>query len=175
MEASLVAQMVKNPPAIQETQVQSQGQEDPLEMGMAIHSSFLAWRIPWAEEPGWAATPATDRYNRTWTTGEWLRLASVQGRGCLLTQALSLETTPTSVYTAGRWVWRRHSEPSNWRHQLPTGQKWGLSQGHTGEASGPLESLGERSDIQISGHPSDEPEPAGARTLSFENPWLQFA
>ena len=32
--------------------VQSQGQEDPLEMGMAIHSSFLAWRIPWAEEPG---------------------------------------------------------------------------------------------------------------------------
>ena len=47
-----MAQMVKNPPAIQETQVQSQGQEDPLEMGMAIHSSFLAWRIPWAEEPG---------------------------------------------------------------------------------------------------------------------------
>ena len=44
--------MVKNPPAIQETRVQSVGQEDPLEKGMAIHSSILAWRIPWTEEPG---------------------------------------------------------------------------------------------------------------------------
>ena len=43
--ASLVAQMVKNLPAIQETQVQSLGQEDPLEKGMATHSS-IAWRIP---------------------------------------------------------------------------------------------------------------------------------
>ena len=43
---------VKNLPAIQETQVQSLGQEDPPEMGMAIHSSILAWRIPWTEEPG---------------------------------------------------------------------------------------------------------------------------
>ena len=44
--------MVKNPPAIQETQVLSLGQEDPLEKGMANHSSILAWRIPWTEEPG---------------------------------------------------------------------------------------------------------------------------
>ena len=49
--ASQVAQMVKNPPAMQETQVQSQGQEDTLEKGMATHSSVLAWRIPWTEEP----------------------------------------------------------------------------------------------------------------------------
>ena len=48
---SLVAQMVKNLPAIQETQVQSLGQEDPLEKGMATHSSILAWRILWTEEP----------------------------------------------------------------------------------------------------------------------------
>ena len=47
--ASLVAQMVKNLPAMQETQVQSLGQEDPLEKEMAPHSSLLAWRIPWAE------------------------------------------------------------------------------------------------------------------------------
>ena len=47
-----MAQTVKNPPAIQETQVQSLGQEDPLEKGMATHSSMLAWRIPWTEEPG---------------------------------------------------------------------------------------------------------------------------
>ena len=50
--ASLVAQMVKNLPAIQETQVQTLDQEDPLEKGMATHSSILAWRSPWTEEPG---------------------------------------------------------------------------------------------------------------------------
>ena len=51
--SSLVAQTVKNLPAVQETQVQSQGQEDSLEKGMATHSSILAWRIPWTVEPGW--------------------------------------------------------------------------------------------------------------------------
>ena len=50
--ASLIAQLVKNPPAMQKTWVQSLGQEDPLEKGMATHSSILAWRIPWTEEPG---------------------------------------------------------------------------------------------------------------------------
>ena len=49
--ASLMAQMVKNLPAMQETQVQSLGQEDPLQKEMATHSSILAWRIPWIEEP----------------------------------------------------------------------------------------------------------------------------
>ena len=49
---SLVAQMVKNLPAMQEAQVQSLGQEDPLEKRMATHSSILAWRMPWTEEPG---------------------------------------------------------------------------------------------------------------------------
>ena len=49
---SLVAQRVKNPPAMQETWVQSLGWEDTLEKGMAIHSSILTWRIPGTEEPG---------------------------------------------------------------------------------------------------------------------------
>ena len=44
--------MVKNLPVMQETQVQSMGREDPLVKGMAIHSTTLAWRIPWTEEPG---------------------------------------------------------------------------------------------------------------------------
>ena len=52
MGASLVAQMVKNLPSMQETWVQSPGWEDPLEKGMATHSSILAWRIPQTEEPG---------------------------------------------------------------------------------------------------------------------------
>ena len=52
LEASLVVHMVKCLPAMRETQVQSPGQEDPLEKEMATHSSILAWRIPWTEEPG---------------------------------------------------------------------------------------------------------------------------
>ena len=48
----LVAQMVKNLPAMQDTRVQSLGQQDPLEKGMAAHFSILAWRVPWTEEPG---------------------------------------------------------------------------------------------------------------------------
>ena len=47
----LVTQITKIPPAVQETQVQSLGQEDHLEKGMATHSSILAWKIPWREEP----------------------------------------------------------------------------------------------------------------------------
>ena len=50
--SSLVVQMVKNLPAMWETWVQSLVWEDPLEKGMATHSSILAWRVPWAEEPG---------------------------------------------------------------------------------------------------------------------------
>ena len=50
--ASIVAQTIKNLPAMQETGIRSLGQEDPLEKGMATHSSILAWRIPWTEEPG---------------------------------------------------------------------------------------------------------------------------
>ena len=50
--ASLVAQMVKNPPAMQGIGVQSLGRDDPLEKGLATLSSILAWRIPWTEEPG---------------------------------------------------------------------------------------------------------------------------
>ena len=49
---SLVAQIVKNLPAMQETQVQSLGWEDPLEKKLATHSNSLAWRSPWTEEPG---------------------------------------------------------------------------------------------------------------------------
>ena len=50
--ASHVVQLVKNPPAMQETSVRSLGWEDPLEREMTTHSSILAWKIPWKEEPG---------------------------------------------------------------------------------------------------------------------------
>ena len=57
----LVAQMVKNLPAMQETMVRPLGQEDPLEKELATHSSILAWRIPWTEEPGRLQTMGPQR------------------------------------------------------------------------------------------------------------------
>ena len=57
-----MTQMIKNPPAMQETQVQSLGQEGPLEEGMTIHSSVLAWRIPQTEEPGGLQTMELQRF-----------------------------------------------------------------------------------------------------------------
>ena len=51
-QASLVTQKVKDPPAMQKIQVYSLGWKDTLETGLATHSSILAWRIPWTEEPG---------------------------------------------------------------------------------------------------------------------------
>ena len=58
-------QMVESLPAVQATWVQSLGQEDPLEKGMATHSSMLAWKIPWTEEPGrlWSMESQRVRHN----------------------------------------------------------------------------------------------------------------
>ena len=64
--ASLVAQTVTNLPAMQETQVQSLGQEDSLEKGMATHSSILDWRIPWTEEPGRLQSMGLQRVGHDW-------------------------------------------------------------------------------------------------------------
>ena len=58
---SLVAQMVKRLSTMQETQVRSLGREDPLEKEMAIHSSILAWRIPWMERPSWLQSMGLQR------------------------------------------------------------------------------------------------------------------
>ena len=63
---SLVVQTVKNLPAIQETWVQSLGQEDPLEEGMATHSSILAWRIPWTEDTGRLQSMGLQRVGCNW-------------------------------------------------------------------------------------------------------------
>ena len=72
MGASLVAQMVKKLPAMQETPLQSLGHKDPLKKGMATHSRFLAWRIPWTEEPGGLQSMG----HKEWDMAEWLTLFS---------------------------------------------------------------------------------------------------
>ena len=66
--AYLVAQMVKHLPAMRETWVQSLGQEDPLEKEMATHSSILAWKIPWMEEPGRLQNMGLQRVGYDWAT-----------------------------------------------------------------------------------------------------------
>ena len=64
--ASLIAQSVKTLPAVQETRVQFLGWEDPLEKEMATHSSSLAWRIPWAEEPGRLQSMGMQELDTAW-------------------------------------------------------------------------------------------------------------
>ena len=61
---STVTQMVKNLPAVRETWVRFLSQEDPLEEGMATHTSILAWRIPWIEEPAWLQSVGLQRVRR---------------------------------------------------------------------------------------------------------------
>ena len=63
-----VAQMVKDLPAMQETRVRSLGWEDPQEKATATHSSILAWRIPWTEEPGGLQTVGLQRVGHDWAT-----------------------------------------------------------------------------------------------------------
>ena len=67
--ASLVTQTIKNSPGMWETWVRSLGWEDPLEEGMATHSSILSWRIPWTEEPGGLQSMGSQKTDqlRTWT------------------------------------------------------------------------------------------------------------
>ena len=74
--ASLVAQMIKNLPAVQETWLQSLGLEDPLEKGMATHSSILAWRIPWTKEFGELQSMAGTFQARIL---EWVAISSFRG------------------------------------------------------------------------------------------------
>ena len=73
-QASLVAQMAKRLPATQETQVQSMGREDPLEKEMATHSSILAWKSPWTEEPSRLQSMGLQRVGHDWATSLSLSL-----------------------------------------------------------------------------------------------------
>ena len=97
---SLVAQLVNNPPTMQENLVQFLSQEDPLEKGQATHSSTLAWKIPWTEEPGRLQSMGSWRVGHDWATSlslftfvHWRRKwqptpvflpGESQGRGSLL-------------------------------------------------------------------------------------------
>ena len=74
--ASLVAETLKNPPAMQETQLWSLGRKDPLEKEMAPHSSILAWKIPWMGDPGRLLHDSPWGHKELDTT-EWLHFLSL--------------------------------------------------------------------------------------------------
>ena len=98
--ASLVAQRLKCLPPMQETQVLSLGREDPLEKEMVTHSSILAWRIPWMEEPGGLQSMGLQRVRHNWATS--LHFTSLHFRLCA-------QKSPTGKMT---------SDPG------PKGSKW---------------------------------------------------
>ena len=94
--ASLVAQTAKRLPAMQETWVQSLGWEDPLEKEMATHSSILAWRIPWTEEPGRLQSMGLQRVGHDWVTS--LHFTSLHFCGWTFDLLICTEK---DVYSAG--------------------------------------------------------------------------
>ena len=118
--ASLLAQIIKNPPAMQETWVRSLGWEDLLEKGTATHSTILAWRIPWTEEAGGLQSMGSQRVSHdrsnlarmhagTFLAGQWLRLctstAGVEG----LIPSQGTEILPAAQHSQKK---RKHSNSS---------------------------------------------------------------
>ena len=82
-KASLVAQRLKCLPAMRETWIQSLGLEDPLEKEMATHSSTLAWRIPWTEEPGGLQSTGSQSVGHDWVTSLSLSYVSIYVYKCV--------------------------------------------------------------------------------------------
>ena len=119
-KTSLVAQTVKHPSTMRETQVQPLGQEDPLEKEMAIHSSAIAWKIPWTEEPGRLQSMGLQRVGHDWTTSHaYVNIWYVKylkeclaywnhSTGCILLLVVELSekaTTPHSSTLAWKIPW----------------------------------------------------------------------
>ena len=114
--ASQITQMVNNLPATQETQVQPLGLEDSLEMGMAIHSSILAWRISWTKKPSKLQFMASQRVRQNWASNTYRyiqtdTLKNFNNKATPLIQQVQegyAETSPLSS-----WKQERTSPPSS--------------------------------------------------------------
>ena len=111
----LMAQMVKNLPAMQETWIRSLGWEDPLEKGTAIHSSILAWRIPWAQEPGGLQSMGLQKDGHNWATFHFPASSCFlcsSDNSLLFTQKY-LEAPPNPP-PSGRQIWHLFSHLLTW-------------------------------------------------------------
>ena len=103
--ASLVAQTVKNLPAVRETRVRMLGWENPLEKGMATHSSILAWRIPGTEEPGGLQSMGSQRVGHDWAAISHSLIHQTLGAPCcyLTTNQWEESHTLCSPHTENHW------------------------------------------------------------------------
>ena len=110
---SLVARLVKNPPAVQETWVWSLGQGDPLEKEMATHSSILAWRNPWTEEPGGLQSTGLPRVGRGLGTKPPPSAFQWRASECLTTSSLN-KTMCTYIETSWKEVHLKIDTDSLW-------------------------------------------------------------
>ena len=110
-----VARTVKNLPAMQETWVRSLGREDPLEKGMAIHSSILAWRIPWTEEPGGAQSMVLQRVGHDWAanttrcycSGNWVPGPQSTWKSPLLLCIMSCNSRWINAYLKAKSLFKK--------------------------------------------------------------------
>ena len=119
--ASLVAQTVKNLPAVREIWVWSQGQEDPLEKGMANHSSILVQRIPWTEEPGGSQSMGSQRDRNDWATHTHTKCLESQ-----LSQDAQRPTVPKRLRSEGS-AWARCWGNLTKSYKVPTHHpNWGF-------------------------------------------------
>ena len=95
--ADAVTQMVKNLPAMQETQGPSLGREDLLEKGMATHSSILAWRVPWTDEPGEIQSVGFQRVRHDWVTNTFSFIVALWCCACFYCTAKCTSYTYTCI------------------------------------------------------------------------------
>ena len=128
---------IRNPPAMQETWVWSPGQEDPLEEDMATHSSILAWRVPWTEEP----SATVHRVTKSWThMHAWLIQpveiisVTIQWKG-MITSKISLTPLETNVYLLFQTELKHFELVYGFFIFLPVGeiglQSWPIMWSHT--------------------------------------------
>ena len=122
----MVAQMVKNLPAVWETRVQSLDQEDPLEKGMATHSSILAWRIPWTEEPIGPQSMGLKRVRHNWATNTFTYMLSTRHKSDSKTQTTSKNMgrdIPSKQWTKESWSGYTNSLKSDFTIKIITTDK----------------------------------------------------
>ena len=118
MKKPLVAQMLRSPPAVQETQVQSLGQEDPLDKSRATHSSILAWRIPWTEEPGGLQSMGSRRVGQDWATDTLIFTSSFSYLNSCVSIAESVKLTLCYLRARSHLHSDLRSLPGMWSSRL---------------------------------------------------------
>ena len=121
----LVAQRLKHLPPMQETRVRSLGWEDPLEKEMVTHSSILAWRIPWTEEPGRLQSTGSQRVGHDWATSLSL-FHFMPSLSCGMWDLVPWPRIEPGAPTLGRWSfsqWTNREAPARWILNLWTSRE----------------------------------------------------